>query len=406
MRPVKLAAAAAMSLLTPLAFAADTPGQKFRVNFDDLPKPGATQSASNPSRTIARNGAMPQVPAGFQVNVFAEGLANARWLAVAPNGDVFLAEPEAGRITLLRDANKDGVAEGRTTFVSGLASVHGLAIQGGNLYASTPTIVYRMPYKDGDTQASASQTAITARGALGDGAGHFTRNLAISPDGRSLMVAIGSRTNIAEEPAPRAAVTRFDIAGTNPVTFASGLRNPVGIAYKPGTNDLYVVVNERDGYGDGLVPDYFTRIQENDFYGWPYAYLGPHPSQGAIGAAKPDMVAKTKAPDVLFEAHSAPLGLAFYDGQAFPAEYRGNAFVALHGSWNSGKPTGYKVVMVPFQNGRPTGEYINFATGWWAGGTARAEVWGRPVGIAVAADGSLLVADDEANVVWRISYKG
>ncbi len=406
--PRLAAAVAVTALLLPIgAFAADQPGQKFKITFADLPAPGATQSASNPSRTIPRPaGTLPQVPPGFQVNVFADGLQNARWLTVAPNGDVFLSEPEAGRITLLRDANNDGVAEVKSTFVSGIAAVHGIAVLGDVLYASNPTNLYSVPYKAGDIRAGGPPAMVGARNALGDGAGHFTRNLAISPDGKSMMVAVGSRANLAEEPAPRASVQRFDINGANQATFASGLRNPVGIAYRPGSNDLYVVVNERDGYGDGLVPDYLTRVQQGDFLGWPYAYLGPHASPGQLGTAKPGQVALTKAPDVLFEAHSAPLGLAFYDGTAFPAEYRGQAFVALHGSWNSGKPTGYKVVTVPFENGRPTGEYVNFATGFWAGGTARADVWGRPVGIAVAADGSLLVADDVGQVVWRISYRG
>jgi glucose/arabinose dehydrogenase len=395
-----------LGTMTTPAFAADEPGQRFKITFADLPKPGATQSASNPSRAIARPAnATLKVPQGFQVNLFAERLDNARWMTVAPNGDVFLAEPEDGKITMLRDANNDGVAEVRNTFVSGLASVHGIAFHGDSLYATTPASIFRIPYKAGDTQASAQPARVGAANSLGDGAGHFTRNIAFSPDGQ-LFVAVGSRGNIAVEPEVRASVQRFDANGGNQMTFGSGLRNPVGIAFRPGSSDLYVVVNERDGYGDGLVPDFLTRVQQGDFYGWPYAYLGPNPSMGTFGTQRPDMVAKTKVPDVLFEAHSAPLGLSFYEGTQFPAEYRTGAFVALHGSWNSGKPTGYKVVYVPFTNGRPTGEYVNFATGFWASGTTRAEVWGRPVGIVVARDGSLLVADDVGNAIWRISYRG
>jgi glucose/arabinose dehydrogenase len=388
------------------ALAADEPGQRFRLTFADLPRPGATPSASNPSRAIARPAnATLQVPPGFQVNLFADRLDNARWMTVAPNGDVFLAEPDGGKITLLRDANNDGVAEVRSTFVTGLSNVHGIAVHGDFFYATTPANIFRIPYRPGDTQASAPPVRVGVANSLGDGAGHFTRNIAFSPDGQ-LFVAVGSRGNIAVEPEVRASVQRFDANGGNQMTFGSGLRNPVGIAFRPGSNDLYVVVNERDGYGDGLVPDFLTRVQQGDFYGWPYAYLGPNPSAGTFGTQRPDMVARTKAPDVLFEAHSAPLGLAFYDAQQFPAEYHGDAFVALHGSWNSGKPTGYKVVRVPFVNGRPTGEYVNFATGFWASGTTRAEVWGRPVGIVVARDGSLLIADDVGNAVWRISYRG
>ncbi len=395
-----------MGTISAPAHAADEPGQRFRLTFADLPRPGATQSASNPSRTIPRPAnATLKVPPGFQVNLFAERLENARWMTVAPNGDVFLAEPARDKITVLRDANNDGVAEMRNTFATGIDNVHGIAVNGDFLYATTPTNIVRIPYKAGDTTATGQPAMVGGRNSLGDGAGHFTRNIAFSPDGQ-VFVAVGSRGNIDVEPEVRASVQRFDANGGNQTTFGGGLRNPVGIAFRPGSSDLYVVVNERDGYGDGLVPDYLTRVQQGDFFGWPYAYLGPNPSMGNFGTQRPDMVTKTKTPDVLFEAHSAPLGLAFYEGTQFPAEYRTGAFVALHGSWNSGKPTGYKVVYAPFANGRPTGEYVNFATGFWASGTTRAEVWGRPVGIVVARDGSLLVADDVGQAIWRISYRG
>ena len=188
-------------------------------------------------------------------------------------------------------------------------------------------------------------------------------------------------------------------------TFVSGTRNPVGLVLKPGTNDLYITVNERDGYGDSLVPDYFTRISQGDFFGWPYAYSGPH-ADPTYGPKRPDLVAKTKVADVLFQSHSAPLGIAFYDGKQFPAEYSGDAFVALHGSWNSGKPTGYKVVRVKFANGHPTGEYQNFVTGFWDGSSSPAKVWGRPVGLLVTKDGSLLISDDAGKALWRVTYTG
>jgi len=188
-------------------------------------------------------------------------------------------------------------------------------------------------------------------------------------------------------------------------TFAAGLRNPVGIAFYPGTNDLYVTVNERDGLGDGLVPDYFTRIRQGDFFGWPYAYIGRHPDPD-YGAKRPDLVAKTKVPDVLFQSHSAPLGLVFYEGDQFPADYKGDAFVALHGSWNAAAPTGYKVVRIKFANGRPIGGYEDFLTGFWNGSTSPAQVWGRPAGLLVAKDGSLLVADDDGKTIWRVRYVG
>ena len=388
------------------AVAVDHPGTRFRVDFADLPAPGATTSANNTARTILRPAnATLEVPPGFKVNIFAQGLSNARWLAIAENGDVFVAEPAAGRVTLLRDADGDGIAEVARTYISGLDRPHGLAIVAGYLYVTTPTTILRYPRRPGEVTPAGPPQGLGGRNPLGDGQGHFTRNLAIAPDGRQIFVAVGSRTNLSAEAAPRATIQSFDINGTAQQTFAAGLRNPVGLAFRPGSNDLYTVVNERDGYGDGLVPDYFTVARQGDFFGWPFAYLGPHPSQGVLGLQRPDLVLSAKAPDVLFEAHSAPLGLAFYEGGQFPAEYRGDAFVALHGSWNSGRPTGYKVVRIPFgPDGRPTGEYVNFATGFWVGGDKTAEVFGRPVGLAIAADGALLIADDVGNVIWRVSY--
>lgn len=383
----------------------EQPGQVYRVTVADLPRPGATPPASNPSRVLPRPpNATLQVPPGFRVNLFATGLSDARWLTVAPNGDVFLAEPQANVVTILRDADGDGVAEMKRTFVANLDRPHGLALLGETLFITTPSNIFRVPYRVGDIQATAAPALVGARNSLGDGSGHWTRNLAVSPDGQTLMIAVGSRGNEGEEVAPRASVQRMSVNGGSVETFGAGLRNPVGIQYRPGSNDLYVVVNERDGYGDGLVPDYLTRVQQGDFFGWPYAYLGANLSP-TFGARRPDLVAATKTPDVLFESHSAPLGLVFYDGTQFPAEYRGDAFVALHGSWNSGRPTGYKVVRVPFRDGRPTGEYVNFVTGFWVAGTNRADVIGRPVGLAVARDGSLLIADDAGNAIWRISYR-
>ena len=218
-------------------------------------------------------------------------------------------------------------------------------------------------------------------------------------------MAVGSAGNIGEERAPRAPVQVFEADGSNGRTFASGLRNPVGIAHYPGTDHLFVVVNERDGLGDELVPDYLTRVTEGDFFGWPYAYTGRNPQPG-YADKRPDLVARSKTPDLLFRSHSAPLGLVFYDDEAFPKDYHGDAFVALHGSWNAAVPRGYMVVRVPFELGRPTGGYEAFATGFRAGGAQRAKVWGRPAGLAVAADGSLLIADDVADVIWRVSYGG
>lgn len=381
-----------------------TVGERFILRAGDLPPPFATPSAANPSRVIPRPAdARPRVPEGFRADLFAQGLKHARWLAVAPGGDVFLIEPRADRITLLRDRDGDGRAETVTTFAEHVRDPQGIAFAGDYLYVADQRQVWRYPYEPGQSRAAGAPELVTAEGALGAGGGHRTRNIAVHPDGSSFFVAVGSRSNRAVEPLPRATVQRFEADGGGQATFAAGLRNPVGIAFYPGTTDLYVVVNERDGLGDGLVPDYLTRLAPGGFYGWPHAYLGTNPDPD-FGRRRPDLVAATLLPDVLFQSHSAPLGLVFYSARQFPQSYRGDAFVALHGSWNAAQPTGYKVVRVPFEKGRPIGGYENFATGFWARGETSARVWGRPAGLAVAADGSLLIADDVGQVVWRVHY--
>jgi glucose/arabinose dehydrogenase len=382
--------------------AADQPGQHFSVLPQDMPKPFATPAADNSSKTIPRPAAaMPSVPAGFAVSIFASGLTNPRWMAVAPNGDVFLSEPKAGKITLLRDTTGAGHADRIATFATGFSMPHGLAFHDGAVYVADLNAVYRLGYRDGALKAL-SKTRVTKSG-FGVPGGHFTRDIAFDNNG-NLYLAIGSAENIGEDAPPRATVQLVKDDGTLS-TFVSGIRNPVGIAAYPGTDDMYATVNERDGFGDGLVPDYFTRIQKGDFFGWPYAYIGPNPAPD-YGSKRPDLVAKTKVPDLLFQSHSAPLGLVFYEGNQFPAEFKGDAFVSLHGSWNSSKPTGYKVVRIKFANGRPIGGYDNFVTGFWDGSTSPAQVWGRPVGLAVAKDGSLLIADDTGKVIWRVAYTG
>jgi glucose/arabinose dehydrogenase len=345
------------------------------------------------------------VPEGFKVNVFASNLRGPRYIAIAPNGDVFLTESNQGRIAVLPDKNADGIADKNTTYADGFAKPHGMLFHGNALFVADTKAVYRIPYADGDAKAQ-PRKALTPDGAIGDERGHWTRNIALSADAKALFIAIGSRGNVGEEEAPRATIQTVPITGGAPATFASGLRNPIGIALYPGTYDLYAVINERDGLGDGLVPDYFTRVAKDDFFGWPYAYIGKN-ADPDYGAKKPDLVAKTKRPDVLFQSHSAPIGIAFYTAKQFPARYRGGAFVTLHGSWNSGEPTGYKIVFIPFKNKRPTANaYENFATGFWSEGRETASVWGRPAGIAVASDGALLVADDTGGAIWRISYGG
>lgn len=396
-------------------------GKHFEINPQALPAPRSTPSSSNSSEIIARApGQAPLVPAGFHAALFAEGLEHARWLAVAENGDVFLAEPDADKVTLLRDANGDGRAEMKTTFAGGFTRPHGLAFHDGALYVADTEAVWRIPYKAGDTKAAA-RTRVTVD-SFGGG-GHWTRDIAFDSKGR-LYLAIGSANNVAEDRPPRATVQLVEKGRLR--TFAAGLRNPVGIAVYPGSDTVFVTVNERDNLGDGLVPDYLTHVVEGGFYGWPYAYIGHHPDPD-FGRKRPDLVAKTITPDLLFEAHSAPLGLVFYEGKQFPASYRGDAFVALHGSWNAARPLGYKIVHVRFRDGRLAGGYDNFAVGFWkqeepartsvargvtnalgltSANAQPAKVWGRPAGLAVAKDGSLLVADDVGNAVWRIAYTG
>lgn len=393
--------AIAAALLPAIAWAAETPGQRFQLSPDRLAAPYATPATASRATSVPRTAATRLIlPAGFTSNVFAEGLTHARWLAKAPNGDVFLSEATAGKITLLRDADHDGKAELITTYAERYERPSGLAFHQGALYVGDVRGVWRIPYRDGDTRAQAG-TMLTAPGAFGAGVGnHWTRNIAVSPRGE-IVVSIGSATNVSEEPSPRASIQTLRDGKLIP--YGTGLRNPVGVAFYPGTEDLYTVVNERDGLGDELVPDYLTRVERGSFYGWPYAYIGKHPDP-EFGAKRPDLVAATKVPDVLFQAHSASLGLAFYTGTQFPERFRGGAFVALHGSWNASKPTGYKVVYVPFRDKRPEGGYENFALGFWVSGNTTAGVIGRPVGLVVAQDGSLLIADDVADVVWRVSY--
>ena len=400
-----LFAIAALGLVAAALWPKDSqvPGARFEIRPADMPKPYATQGVANLSRTVPRpNDAHLRVPTGFRSALFASGLAGPRSLAVAPNGDVLAAESYAGEITLLRDTNDDGKADIVATFADGFDRPFGLAFHDGALYVGDVRGIWKLDYKPGALKAG-KRVRITKDGALDGWRGHWTRNIAFGPDG-TLYLAEGSTGNVGIDPLPHAAVSIVKKDGTL-APFAAGLRNPVGLHFYPGTNDLYVTVNERDMLGTDLPPDYFTRVQKGDFFGWPYAYIGAHPDPD-FGARRPDLVAKTKVPDVLFQPHSAPLGFVFYEGSQFPAEYKGDAFVALHGSWNAATPTGYKIVRIRFANGRPQKAYENFVTGWWRSGNHPAEVWGRPTGLAVAGDGSLLIADDAGKAIWRVRYAG
>jgi glucose/arabinose dehydrogenase len=380
------------------------PGQKIHVDMKALRPPYSPPSGANGPRTIPKpDAATLRVPRGFAVDVFADDLENARNVRVAPNGDVFVVQSKLGRIVVMND--NGGKAGTIKTFAEGFHYPHGFAFTSNAVLVGDLDGVWKIPYAAGDMRARARQVRVTPEGALGDPGGHATRNVAVSPDGSRFYVAVGSRGNIAEEPEPRATIQEFAMDGSRQRTFARGLRNAVGIAFYPGSNDLYAVVNERDTLGDELVPDYLTKVIDGGFYGWPYSYLGQNP-QPKFADIRPDLVARAITPDFAFRSHSAPVGMVFYTAAQFPQEYRGGAFVALRGSWNTSRPRGYTVVHVPFGGGKPATAYTVFASGFWAGGEKRADVWGRPSGVAVAKDGSLLIADDVSGTVWRVSYKG
>jgi glucose/arabinose dehydrogenase len=393
-----------------------------------LPAPFATPWFRRATRVVPMpDGHTLTVPPGFTVTRFAEGLQFARFMALAPNGDVFLAEPvaRAGKITVLRDADRDGVAEVRETFATGLNRPFGLAFTKNYLYVGNNDSVVRFPYQTGQLQALAAPERIAdlpASDAALDqdtadrlkiplnqtrGYNHWTRNVIFNPAGTKLYVTVGSATNSTPENAPgafeRAAVHEFNPDGSGHRMFAGGLRNPVGLAFFPGSTTLWTAVNERDHLGDDLVPDFITSVRDGGFYGWPYSYIGKNVDP-TVNPPRPDLVAKALTPDVLLTSHSAALGLMFYTGAQFPAEYRHSAFVALHGSINRSKLSGYSVVRVPFRDGRPSGPPQDFLTGFIARDDEEKQVWGRPVGLLQLADGSLLVSDDGGNRIWRVAY--
>jgi glucose/arabinose dehydrogenase len=412
----------------------DAPGRRRHLSAADLPAPYANRSASNaPGVVEAPRDAMLNVPPGFTVRQFASGLENPRVVRVAPNGDVFVAESSAGRIRVMQAADGAARPERSEIFAGDLEGPFGIAFYPpGNdpqfVYIANTASVVRFPYRSGDLKARGRPETIVAR--LPDG-GHWTRDIAFPADGGRMFVSVGSESNAAQglptksadairswesvhglgaawgSEENRADVLALDPHGHNLRAFATGLRNCVGLAIQPQTGDLWCSTNERDGLGDDLPPDFITRVQEGGFYGWPWFYIGDH-EDPRHKRERPDLVGKVIIPDVLVQPHSAPLAMTFYDppasaASAFPAAYRGDAFVAMHGSWNRSKRTGYKVIRIPLDHGVPSGVYEDFLTGFVIDDS---NVWGRPVGVAVARDGALLVTEDGNGTLWRVAYAG
>jgi glucose/arabinose dehydrogenase len=403
----------------------DEPGTVRLIRPQDLPEPGATASSANFSHVVPRPpGATPKVPEGFKVDLFAEGLSGPRIIRVTPNGDIFVAETRAGRVRVMRASDGASKPAVNQVFASGLHQPFGLAFFPTDnpqwIYVANTDSVVRFPYHPGDLKASRAPEIIVAD--LPHGSGHSTRDIVFTPDNKRMLVSVGSASNDAEgmgrapdglearagdHPAgaawgsetERAAVLSFDPDGKNQKLFATGIRNCVGLAMQS-NGTPWCSTNERDGLGDDLVPDYVTRVKENAFYGWPWFYIGGHEDPRHRGE-RSDLKDKITIPDVLLQAHSASLGLTFYQGSNFPGEFRGDAFAAEHGSWNRSQRTGYKIIRIRLEAGVPTGEYEDFVTGFVVNDK---DVWGRPVGVAVAHDGALLISEDGNGTIWRITH--
>lgn len=386
-----------------------TPGACRKLTAADMPAPNLAASANNPSTLVARrNDRLPQVPAGFKVQLHATGLSNPRLLATAPNGDLFVAQQGNGSVVVLRGVDANGMAQSTATFASGLSSPYGLAFYPAGaapqyLYVANTGSVVRFPYQPGDMKATAAASTIVA--ALPNNGGHSTRTLAFTADNR-MLVSVGSATNLTNTDTDKSETNRADVLAYTPdgaflKTYAAGLRNAVGLTVDP-TGVPWVSVNERDGLGDNLPPDYVTHLEEDGFYGWPWYYIGAN-ADPRLPASHPELAAKTIVPDTLLQPHFAPLQIAFYSGSQFPALYKGDLFVASHGSWNKTVRGGYELLRVLLENGNATGVYQDFMTGFV---NPDGTVWGRPAGVAVGTDGSLFVADDGSNSIWRITYTG
>ncbi len=407
------------------------PGTQRKITVADLPKPFVTDSETLRNVIVPRPaGVLPQAPPGFSVTLFAEGLQEPRVIRVAPNGDIFIAETQAGQVRVFRGVTTDGKAKENSVFATGFHEPYGIVFypNGKNpqwIYVANTDSVVRYAYKSGDLKATgkpetviaslpssrprdevawkAYDAAVIAGKPVPDH-GHWTRDLAFSRDGKSLFVGVGSASNLDDpddHPSEknRAAILEYTPDGKFVKVYASGIRNPSGIAVDPTTGLLWCSVNERDGMGDDLPPDYISHVQEGGFYGWPYFYLGPNPDSRLKGK-HPELQAKTITPDVLLQSHTASLQMTFYEGTQFGPEYKDSIFASQHGSWNRLMRSGYEVVRIPLKNGKSDGTYEDFLTGFL---TPTNAVWGRPVGVAAAADGALLVSDDASNSVWRVT---
>jgi glucose/arabinose dehydrogenase len=393
----------------------DAPGVRRKITAADMPKPYQTESVRNGPKLVKRpEGDLPVVPPGFKVEEFASGFKNPRLLRVAPNGDIFVAESRAHLVRVIRPSKDHSKPEINEVYAADLKRPFGIAFypNGPNpqyVYIGNTDSIIRFPYGNGDLKPRGKAEMIVPDipgwGEL-TGGGHWSRDIAFSADSKKMFVSVGSLTNVHERPdaneKERATILEFNPDGTGRRTYASGIRNAVGIAIHPQTREVWASVNERDGLGDDLVPDYITRVKEGGFYGWPWYYIGPNQDPRHEGK-RPELRDKVIVPDVLLQSHYASLQITFYTGKMFPREYRNDGFAAEHGSWNRAKRTGYKVIRVPQKNGVPTGEFEDFMTGFV---TPAGDVWGRPVGVEVAKDGSLLVSDDGSNTIWRVVYSG
>jgi glucose/arabinose dehydrogenase len=408
----------AKSVATGKAAIADSvnlkPGQARRITAADLAKPFETKSATNFPRVVARpEGVMPQAMPGFKVELYATGLVEPRQIRTAPNGDLFFTEKRSGELKVAR-GYKDGKAEQISTFGGGLDRPFGIAFYppGDNpqwVYVGNAGKLVRFPYRNGDLKARGEAEVLAADLPIKSGFGDFhdTRDLAFSKDGRTLYISVGSGSNI-DDPDKvaaeknRATVVEYTPEGKFVGVYASGIRNPVGVGVHPDTGEVWVSVNERDMLGDNLVPDYVSSVRKGGFYGWPYYYIGGNPDP-RLNGAHPELKDSVIVPDVLIQAHSASLGFSFYTGTQFPPEYRGDLFVAEHGSWNRANRSGAEVIRIPLDKGKASGVYQDFVTGF---ALPDGQLWGRPVSVAVGRDGALYVTDDGSRSIWRVSYAG